>query len=62
MEELLPDRRFLIVVVAFGGVIPFHLSVPCLVFGEGMPECNPFDVVVCAGEKAVKVVPSVEYL
>jgi transcriptional regulator GlxA family with amidase domain len=43
--------RTLIAVVAFQRVIPFHLSVPCIVFGEGMPtDDNPFDVRVCAGE------------
>jgi transcriptional regulator GlxA family with amidase domain len=39
-----------IAVVAFDGISPFHLSVPCLVFGEdrqaiGVP---PFRLVVCA--------------
>ncbi|MGD9601937.1 MAG: GlxA family transcriptional regulator [Gammaproteobacteria bacterium] len=43
-------KRSSIAVVAFNGVIPFHLSVPCMVFGEGIPTANPFDVVVCAGE------------
>ncbi|HMM75863.1 MAG TPA: helix-turn-helix domain-containing protein [Gammaproteobacteria bacterium] len=42
--------RCSIAVVAFDGVIPFHLSVPCLVFGEGVVGANPFDVTVCAGE------------
>ena len=43
--------RTLIAVVAFQRVIPFHLSVPCIVFGEGMAtDDNPFDVRVCAGE------------
>ncbi|MGE3773476.1 MAG: DJ-1/PfpI family protein, partial [Gammaproteobacteria bacterium] len=37
--------------VAFQRVIPFHLSVPCIVFGEGIPAPdNPFEVRVCAGE------------
>lgn len=44
------QTRCSIAVVAFNGVIPFHLSVPCIVFGEGLPQSNPFDVVVCAGE------------
>ena len=39
-----------VAVVAFDGISPFHLSVPCLVFGEnrsalGVP---PFRLVVCA--------------
>ena len=45
------QSRTLIAVVAFQRVIPFHLSVPCIVFGEGMgAEGNPFDVRVCMGE------------
>lgn len=42
--------RYLIAVVAFHRVIPFHLAVPCIVFGEAVVEDNPFDIVVCAGE------------
>ena len=43
--------RYLIAVVAFQEVIPFHLSVPCLVFGDALSEeFNPFEVRVCAGE------------
>ena len=43
--------RTLIAVVAFQRVIPFHLSVPCIVFGEGILAAdNPFEVRVCAGE------------
>jgi transcriptional regulator GlxA family with amidase domain len=41
-----------VAVVAFDGIIAFHLSVPCIVFGEdysagGVP---PFDLRVCAAE------------
>ncbi len=44
--------RTLIAVVAFQRVIPFHLSVPCVVFGEGIVSSrNPFEVRVCAGEE-----------
>ena len=39
-----------IVVVAFQQVIPFHLSVPSIVFGAGAPDTNHFRVTVCAGE------------
>ena len=43
--------RILVAVVAFQRVIPFHLSVPCVVFGEGVPAAHTaFDVRVCAGE------------
>ncbi|MBI2799464.1 MAG: hypothetical protein HYX63_04145 [Gammaproteobacteria bacterium] len=45
--------RYLIAVIAFDRVIPFHLSVPCLVFGEVIANGNPFDVVVCAGALGV---------
>lgn len=39
-----------VVVVAFDRILPFHLSVPCAVFGE-MPDGEPlFDVRVCAAE------------
>ncbi|AVR94536.1 GlxA family transcriptional regulator [Pseudoduganella armeniaca] len=37
-----------IAVVAFDGITPFHLSVPCLVFGSGDAGAAPFDVTVCA--------------
>ncbi|MBX9605101.1 MAG: helix-turn-helix domain-containing protein [Gammaproteobacteria bacterium] len=39
-----------IVVVAFQQVIPFHLSVPCIVFGASAPGTTPFKITVCAGE------------
>ena len=44
--------RHVVAVVAFDGISPFHLSVPCVVFGEdrsgsGLPE---FDFRVCAAE------------
>lgn len=40
-----------IAVVAFEGMTPFHLSVPCLVFGTVIDETTPpFEVVVCAAE------------
>lgn len=36
--------------VAFDRINPFHLSVPCIVFGEARPTGSPFEVVVCAAE------------
>lgn len=41
-----------IAVIAFDGISPFHLSVPCLVFGEDRTELGVprFDFVVCAAE------------
>jgi transcriptional regulator GlxA family with amidase domain len=49
---LTPPSPAVIAVVAFDGISPFHLSVPCIVFGEdygagGVPR---FDVRVCAVE------------
>ncbi len=43
----------IIAVVAFHGISPFHLSIPCMIFGEdrsagGVPQ---FDVRVCAAER-----------
>ncbi|OWW21844.1 GlxA family transcriptional regulator [Noviherbaspirillum denitrificans] len=39
-----------VAVLAFDGITPFHLSVPCLVFGSG--PAPQFDVRVCAVEDA----------
>ena len=39
-----------IVVVAFQQVIPFHLSVPCIVFAATAQDPSRFHVTVCAGE------------
>jgi transcriptional regulator GlxA family with amidase domain len=40
----------LVAVIAFQQISPFHLSVPCLVFGESAPENPAFDLRVCACE------------
>lgn len=42
-----------VAVVAFDGITPFHLSVPCLVFGAKLddPDMRAFEVVVCAAEE-----------
>lgn len=39
-----------IAVLAFDQISPFHLSVPCVVFGESHPGAPPFDLRVCAVE------------
>jgi transcriptional regulator GlxA family with amidase domain len=40
-----------IAIVAFEGMTPFHLSVPCLVFGTTVDDGTPpFEVLVCAAE------------
>jgi transcriptional regulator GlxA family with amidase domain len=48
----LPLRRLNIAVIAFDGIVPFHLSVPCLVFSGNArdPGVAPFEVTVCATE------------
>jgi transcriptional regulator GlxA family with amidase domain len=53
-KNTLPAARLRLVVIAFDGITPFHLSVPSLVFdnshaGPGVPA---FEVRVCAADKA----------
>jgi transcriptional regulator GlxA family with amidase domain len=45
-------RRLTVAVIAFDGMSPFHLSVPCLVFGGNRrdPGVSTFEVVVCAAD------------
>lgn len=47
-----PDRPPVVAAVAFDGISPFHLSVPCIVFGEdyGVGGVPRFDLRVCAAE------------
>src|SRR5690349_19112431 len=40
----------LVAVVVFEGISPFHLSVPCIVFGDAQATDSGFKVVVCAAE------------
>ena len=40
----------LVAVVVFEGISPFHLSVPCIVFGDAQGGDSRFEVVVCAAE------------
>ncbi len=42
-------KRFTVAVVAFDRISPFHLSVPCVVFGE-VAERDRFELMVCAAE------------
>lgn len=44
------SRRLTVAVIAFDGISPFHLSVPCLVFGGNGrdPGLSRFKVVVCS--------------
>lgn len=54
MRKTAPSsRRLKIAVIAFDGIIPFHLSVPCLIFGGNArdPAVAAFDVLVCAADQ-----------
>lgn len=42
--------KWRVAVVAFDRISAFHLSVPCMVFGDALPDDSPFEVVVCAAE------------
>lgn len=48
-------RENTVAVIAFDGISPFHLSVPCAVFGEDRTNaCVPkFELLVCAAEKGI---------
>lgn len=54
LKVIAPSTIIKVAVVAFDGMTPFHLSVPCLVFGTGLEEspARTFDVRVCAAEGA----------
>lgn len=44
-------RSIRVVVIAFEGILPFHLSVPCAVFHTPLPEgLSPFRLRVCSAE------------
>ena len=45
-----PASTPVVAVVAFDRISPFHLSVPCVVFGDRHPEAPRFDLRVCAAE------------
>lgn len=42
--------KFNIAIIAFDRISPFHLSVPCVVFGDAAPGSPRFEVRVCAAE------------
>ncbi|MDO9599083.1 MAG: helix-turn-helix domain-containing protein [Azoarcus sp.] len=55
MPKVPPQSRALkVAVVAFDGMTPFHLSVPCLIFGAVLdaPRAQTFEVLVCAANDA----------
>jgi transcriptional regulator GlxA family with amidase domain len=43
--------KHVIAVIAFDRISPFHLAVPCVVFGDVHPGVPPFRLMVCAGEE-----------
>lgn len=43
-------RTHPIAILAFDQISPFHLAVPCAVFGESHPGAPPFELRVCAAE------------
>jgi len=45
-----PAPPRVIAVTTFDGISPFHLAVPCVVFGDVHPGAPAFDFRVCAGE------------
>jgi len=45
--------RHTVAVVAFDQISPFHLSVPCVVFGDRHPGLPSFDLLVCAAEEGL---------
>ena len=53
-KKVSPLPAIKVAVIAYDGITPFHLSVPCLVFGTppGKTEMPGFEVFVCAAEKA----------
>lgn len=42
-----------VAVIATQGFSPFHFSVPCIIFGQGMPEPGLFDLHICAEQPGV---------
>jgi transcriptional regulator GlxA family with amidase domain len=53
-QAMSKSRRLKVVVIAFDGITPFHLSVPCLVFGSQHADSDAaaFEVQVCAADPA----------
>ena len=51
LQQALPAGRPLrVAVLAFDRISPFHLAVPCVLFGDQHPGAPVFDLRVCAGE------------
>lgn len=42
-----------VAVIATAGFSPFHFSVPCIIFGQSMPQPDLFRVEICAEKKGV---------
>jgi transcriptional regulator GlxA family with amidase domain len=54
MSKIRSPSTVTVAILAFDGISPFHLSVPCLVFGEphGGPDAASFIIRVCAATPA----------
>ena len=52
MTEVIGKKDPIVAVVAFNQITPFHLSVPCVVFGAKKPNSPTFDLRVCSVEPA----------
>ncbi|HBT14471.1 MAG TPA: AraC family transcriptional regulator, partial [Erwinia persicina] len=42
-----------VAVMATAGFSPFHFSVPCIIFGQSMPQPDLFRVAICAEKPGV---------
>lgn len=45
------EKKIVVAVVAFDHISPFHLAIPCAIFGETHPDVPAFELVVCAAER-----------
>ena len=50
LQALPAGRPLRVAVLAFDRISPFHLAVPCVLFGDRHPGAPVFDLRVCAGE------------
>jgi transcriptional regulator GlxA family with amidase domain len=50
LQALPADRPLRVAVLAFDRISPFHLAVPCVLFGDRHPGAPVFELRVCAGE------------
>lgn len=51
-----------VAVIATAGFSPFHFSVPCIIFGQSMPQPDLFCVEICAEKTIISGVGKPEFL